>query len=238
MEIVILVLTLLSAVSMQEEFYLDTNGTSFIPYQPPSLGVELNIPIYQYDEVLHHYRSDIRKREPQFLGFDIQDDNIEIDMEIAVPFLTVPTKKSMKRKHFANINVAAMILAGNKLHFTSSSTSTLYQFLISAVVALGGTLLGGTARFLRGENFFNGRPLFRNKKNSKQKRDIHQVIKSGHEDFMWTILNNIDESLLEIDFDIYNCAQRFVCWQVKNSLLNVHERQANNVDRFVVGVIK
>jgi hypothetical protein len=118
MEIVILVLTMLfSAISMQEEFYLDTNGTSFIPYQPPSLGVELNIPIYQYDEVLHHYRSDIRKREPQFLGFDIQDDNIEIDMEIAVPFLSVPTKKSMKRKHFANINVAAMILAGNKLHF-------------------------------------------------------------------------------------------------------------------------
>lgn len=112
MEIVIILLTtLFSAISMQE-FYLDTNGTSFIPYQP--LGVELNIPMYQYDEVLHHYRSDFttRKREPQFLGFDIQDDNIEIDMEIAVPFLSVPTKKSIKRKHFANINVAAMILAG------------------------------------------------------------------------------------------------------------------------------
>lgn len=115
--LVLVTTSLFGAISMQE-YFLDVNSTSFIPYQQQSLsqssslGVELNIPIYQYDEVLHHYRSDIRKREPQFLGFDIQDDNIEIDMEIAVPFLSVPTKKSIKRKHFANINVAAMILAG------------------------------------------------------------------------------------------------------------------------------
>lgn len=109
--ILVLLTSLFGAIAMQE-YYLDVNSTNFIPYQQQSLGVELNVPIYQYDEVLHHYRSDTRKREPQFLGFDIQDDNIEIDMEIAVPFLSVPTKKSIKRKHFANINVAAMILAG------------------------------------------------------------------------------------------------------------------------------
>lgn len=119
MEIVIVLLTTLFSVISMQEFYLDTNGTSFIPYHP--LGVELNLPTYQYDEVLHHYRSDFttRKREPQFIGFDIEDDNIEIDMEIAVPFLSVPTKKSIKRKHFANINVAAMILAG-KIDFLCS----------------------------------------------------------------------------------------------------------------------
>lgn len=34
-------------------------------------------------------------------------------MEIAVPFLSVPTKKGLsKRRNFANINVAAIILAG------------------------------------------------------------------------------------------------------------------------------
>lgn len=119
--------------------------------------------------------------------------------------------------------------------------SSQYSPLL-AVVAVGGTILGGTARFLRGENFFNGQPWLRNgnkkKKSGKQKRDIHELNKSGHEDFMWNILSNIDESLLEIDFDIYDCAQRFVCWQVKNSLLNVHERRANNVDKFIVGIIK
>lgn len=72
-------------------------------------------------------------------------------MELAVPFLSVPTKKSLtKKRNFANVNVAAVILA--------------------VIVALGGTLLGGAARFFRGENFFNGRPFLRTGSKKKQKR--------------------------------------------------------------------
>lgn len=135
-----------------EEYYLDLNGTSSSSYRPNEiLGPS---PIYGRDEFYRHYRSDTRKREPQFLGFDIQDDNIEIDMEIAVPFLSVPKKGGVgKSNNLANINVAAVILA--------------------AFVALGGTLLGGAARFFRGEHFFDGKPLFRTgnkKKKNKRKR--------------------------------------------------------------------
>lgn len=135
-------------------YYLDVNGTTLNTY-PTSEALNA-MPVYVYDEVYRHYRSDIRKREPQFLGFDIQDDNIEIDMEIAVPFLSVPKKGGVgKRNNLANINVAAVILAG--------------------FVALGGTLLGGAARFFRGDNFFNGKPLFRTgnkKKKHKRKKNI------------------------------------------------------------------
>lgn len=110
LSVLIMIISFARAIFMQE-YYSNSNGTSFISYQSIA---ELNMPVYQQytDDILRHYRSDVRKREPQFLGFDIQDDNIEIDMEIAVPFLSVPTKKSLKRKHFANINVAAVILAG------------------------------------------------------------------------------------------------------------------------------
>lgn len=73
-------------------------------------------------------------------------------MEMAVPFLSVPTMKSLsKQKNFANLNVAAVILAG--------------------VVALVGTTLGGAARFFRGDGFFNKKkPWFRtgNKKKSQK----------------------------------------------------------------------
>lgn len=72
-------------------------------------------------------------------------------MELAVPFLSVPTKKGVKRRNFANINVAAMILAG--------------------VVAIVGTFLGGVTRLIRGDAFFGGKPWFRTgNKNKKQKR--------------------------------------------------------------------
>lgn len=75
-------------------------------------------------------------------------------MEIAVPFLSVPKKYNgiAKNKNFANINVAAVILAG--------------------VVAIGGTLLGGAARFFKGDSFFSG-PYVRTgnkKKKHKHKR--------------------------------------------------------------------
>lgn len=33
---------------------------------------------FEFEEVLHYYRTDVRKREPQFIGFDIQDDNLEV----------------------------------------------------------------------------------------------------------------------------------------------------------------
>ncbi|KAG5669730.1 hypothetical protein PVAND_000025 [Polypedilum vanderplanki] len=211
----ILLLLLIPIVFCQEYYHNKNVSSNYSPYQST---IELNIPaVYQFDDVMRHYRSDIRKREPQFLGFDIQDDNIEIDMEIAVPFLSVPTKKSLKRKHFANVNVAAMILAG--------------------IVASVGGILGGATRFIRGENFFNGKPWFRTGNKKKTKRDIHEINKIGHEDFMMTTLSNIDDALLQIDFDIYECAQRYVCCHVKNSLMNIEENRATNIDRVIVNII-
>lgn len=63
--------------------YFEINGSSFSSY-PISEIIAINgpMPIYEFDEVFHHYRSDFRKREPQFLGFDIQDDNIEVSLQI------------------------------------------------------------------------------------------------------------------------------------------------------------
>jgi hypothetical protein len=107
-------------------------------------------------------------------------------------------------------------------------------------VAIGGSLLGGTARLFRGEKFFSAqKPWVRTGNKKKQKRDIRAIDnKVEHDDFMWNILSSIDEALLEIDFDISECAQRFVCWHVKNSLLNMQENRANNIDKFLVSFIK
>lgn len=150
MEKIIFIAVAVSKVYGQN-YYFDANRTSFNP-SAEDYAVNEPITVYEFDEVVNYYRSDFRKREPQFLGFDIQDDNIEIDMEIAVPFLSVPTKKGLsKKRNFANVNVAAVILAG--------------------IVAVGGTLLGGAARFFRGDNFFDGRPFLRTgNKNQKHKR--------------------------------------------------------------------
>lgn len=42
-------------------------------------SISESLHIYDYNEVLRHHKIDTRKRQPQFLGFDIQDDNIEVE---------------------------------------------------------------------------------------------------------------------------------------------------------------
>lgn len=105
---------------------------------------------YVYDEIYRQSRSAVGRREPKFVGFAIQDDNIEIDMEIAVPFLSVPKKRGVgsRSRNFANINVAAVILAG--------------------FVAVSGVFFGGAARYLNGGSFFDGQPMFRKKNNNNR----------------------------------------------------------------------
>lgn len=78
-------------------------------------------------------------------------------MEIAVPFLSVPTKKNIqgKNRNFANVNVAAVVLAG--------------------MVAVGGTLLGGAARFFRGGSFFEGKPWFRTHNKKKKNKSTFAI---------------------------------------------------------------
>lgn len=64
--------------SNSEGYYFESNETSFSSY-PVSEVTSVSGPFRSF-ETLNFYRSDIRKREPQFLGFDIQDDNIEVQM--------------------------------------------------------------------------------------------------------------------------------------------------------------
>lgn len=79
----ILALTLPIAKVFGQGNYFEINGSNFSSY-PISEIITINgpMPIYEYDdEVFRHYQSNVRKREPQFLGFDIQDDNIEVITE-------------------------------------------------------------------------------------------------------------------------------------------------------------
>jgi hypothetical protein len=135
-------------------------------------------------------------------------------MEMAVPFLSVPTKKSLgKKQNFVNINVASIILA--------------------TIVGIVGTLVGGATRFFRGDSFFAQKPWFRTgNKKKKHKRDIHS------EDFAWEIFNNIDSALLDIDFDVMSCIQRSVCWHVNESLMNIQDNRAGKLDKFISGFIQ
>lgn len=66
-------------------YYFDANNTNYNVYPASEINsINDNMPVFVFDDVLKQYRSDTRKREPQFLGFDIQDDNIEVKSRVCL----------------------------------------------------------------------------------------------------------------------------------------------------------
>lgn len=49
----------------------------------------------QFDQVFRHYSASENRREPRFISFNTKDDNIEVEIDFAVPFLSIPVKRSL-----------------------------------------------------------------------------------------------------------------------------------------------
>lgn len=80
------------------------NSTSSSP-----LGVGSYKPIYnnelieksrhrhlrQFEQSFKHYSASENRREPRFISFQTKDDNIEVEIDFAIPFLSIPVKRSL-----------------------------------------------------------------------------------------------------------------------------------------------
>lgn len=50
----------------------------------------------EFDKVFRMYRGDFNsRREPRFVSFQTKDDNIEVEIDFAIPFLSIPVKRSL-----------------------------------------------------------------------------------------------------------------------------------------------
>lgn len=49
----------------------------------------------EFNKVFQHYRSDSRGREPRFISFQTNDDHINVEIDFAIPFLSIPVKRSL-----------------------------------------------------------------------------------------------------------------------------------------------
>lgn len=67
------------------------NETYFANY---SQHVNSDNRIDKSDDVFRYYRSEIR-REPRFISFETRDDNIEVELDFAIPFLSIPVKRAL-----------------------------------------------------------------------------------------------------------------------------------------------
>lgn len=59
-----------------------------------------------------------------------------------------------------------------------------------------------------------------------------------YSDIAIDILENVDKALMKYNFDTTACTQRVVCWYIKESIANVVERKASQMDKIVEGMIR
>lgn len=89
-------LLLLIALIRVQGYHNDTNGTSSENYVYTSLDShQKQFKIKDFDNVFRHYRSDNKRRESRFISFQTKDDNIEVEIDFAIPFLSIPVKRSL-----------------------------------------------------------------------------------------------------------------------------------------------
>lgn len=105
MEYLVLLLMTSAVVVVQGHYYSDLNGTTLTSsgrsnknnYAYHNELIDRTRQKYhnqkQFDQVFQHYRSD--RREPRFISFQTKDDNIEVEIDFAIPFLSIPVKRSL-----------------------------------------------------------------------------------------------------------------------------------------------
>lgn len=84
------IVCLIVSVVKVQGYYNQVNGTivnkNILQNNVNSLNGQNSINSQFEDDIFRHYRSDSNKREPRFISFTTKDDNIEVEIDFAIPF--------------------------------------------------------------------------------------------------------------------------------------------------------
>ncbi|KAG5669734.1 hypothetical protein PVAND_000028 [Polypedilum vanderplanki] len=175
--IVLVVLVSMTVISKVEGYYSsDLNNTSTLSsarnnrsnkYHYHNELIERTRYKYQsrkqFEQSFEHYRSD--RREPRFVSFQTKDDNIEVEIDFAIPFLSIPVKRSLS---------GAMGTLQNVISGIPMANVNVGAVLLTGIVIIGGTMIGGIGRLLNGGSFleiYGGAFPWLKSGNKRQKRE-------------------------------------------------------------------
>lgn len=92
-------LLLILALARVQGYQTNFNGTAPKSFEYNDIssqnGHHKQFKSQDFDKVFQHYRSDQKRREPKFISFQTKDDNIEVEIDFAIPFLSIPVKRSL-----------------------------------------------------------------------------------------------------------------------------------------------
>ncbi|CRL07415.1 CLUMA_CG020388, isoform A [Clunio marinus] len=185
----------------------------------------------EFDEAFNYYNNGIpSKREPKFISFQTVDDNIEIELDYSIPFLSIPVRQSIDTV----LGAVKLTQSSQNFPLGNLNIGVVIFFVISvfAVAIFGGTT---TLKENVGEDGANPDisifpkfpwlPYYGHK--SRKGNDDAENHSS------WQILNQIDQTLHRYGVDTASCVKRATCWQVKESLSNIYDKNATSFDYII-----
>lgn len=90
---------LLTTIARVQGFYSEINATDRNGFDHKSVSREdrqqKQFNFEEFESVFQNYRSDKPRREPRFISFQTKDDNIEVEIDFAIPFLSIPVRRSL-----------------------------------------------------------------------------------------------------------------------------------------------
>lgn len=121
---------LLITIARVQGFYNDFNTTSINSYDFNSVSSEnrrqKQFKLEEFDNVFQHYSSEKPRREPRFISFQTKDDNIEVEIDFAIPFLSIPVKRSLSGAIGTLQNVISVSFNKEVRRFHSKSSLRLF----------------------------------------------------------------------------------------------------------------
>uniref|UniRef100_A0A182VX61 Transmembrane protein n=1 Tax=Anopheles minimus TaxID=112268 RepID=A0A182VX61_9DIPT len=175
------------------------------------------------------------RREPRFISFETKDNSIEVEVNFAIPFLSIPIQKSMD-------GVMSSVLKGTPL-----LNVNLGAVAVAGVLTVGGALVGAAVRtFSNSSTALPWSSLLsldglrqspgRTESKPRQKQEGANQRNEDDDNLLWTLLGSLDRTMEGYDIDTVACIQRTVCWYVKEATIAVAESKATSVDTIVEGL--
>uniref|UniRef100_A0A182PXT4 DUF4781 domain-containing protein n=1 Tax=Anopheles epiroticus TaxID=199890 RepID=A0A182PXT4_9DIPT len=164
------------------------------------------------------------RREPRFISFETKDNSIEVEIDFAIPFLSIPVQKSVN-------GVMSSVLKGTPL-----LNVNLGAVAVAGALTVGGALVGAVARTFSNSSTTSTLPWSSLLSLGGPRRAEISQRSAEDGNVLWTLLDALDRTMEDYDIDTVACAQRTICWYVKEANVAVAEGRATSIDTVVEGL--
>lgn len=156
----------------------------------------------------------VRTREKRLVSFNkFEKNEVKVAIEMRVPFLNIPTKRSSDKDKQALVNI------------------NLSTIIFGMVVAAIGAGAGAFSRLLVGDSSPTSSFFEFNRHKASRKED------SPSDYSIFKILESIDDDFLNHNIDLVSCTQMILCGAVKNSVLNILDGKETKLDKILNGLV-